>query len=53
MSFVIRVIPMTSGGWLWTARGEDGMTGWITGSIFCSAESATDAAIAILTKRYG
>ena len=53
MSFVIRVIPMSSGGWLWTAKGEDGMTGWITGRIFCSAESATEAAIATLTKRFG
>jgi hypothetical protein len=53
MSFVIRVIPMTAGGWLWTAKGEDDMTDWITGSIFCSADSATDAAIATLTKRFG
>ena len=53
MSFVIRVFPLTTGGWLWTAQGEDGMTGWITGSIFCSAASARDAAICTLTKRFG
>jgi hypothetical protein len=52
MSFIVRVTPMTTGGWLWSARGEDGMTGWITGDIFCSAESARCAAIATLTRRF-
>ena len=58
MSFVIRVVPMTSGGWLWTARGEDGRSSRPTacstrGLVFCSAESATEAAIATLTTRFG
>ena len=52
MSFIVRVIPMTTGGWLWTARGEEEMTDWITGDIFCSAESARCAAIETLTRRF-
>jgi hypothetical protein len=52
MSFIVRVVPMSSGGWLWTAKAEDEMTGWITGQIFCSAESAREVAIQTLTRRF-
>ena len=42
------------GGWMWSAKGEEEMTRWMTGSLgFPSATCALAAATAYLTERFG
>ncbi len=55
LSFLVRVWWCSGepSGWLWAAKGEDDMTGWISGHhLETKAEHALEAAVATLTRRF-